>query len=435
MRILKKQTAALTALLICGSILAACGTDSGGGTTDSISDTQATAAEETTSREIVTMPPAENAVDPNVPVDLEEGVTDKMYSRAVFNEGDQTRLAAAMKKAKNGGEITVGVIGGSITQGSLASTSANCYASKFNDWWVNKFPEAKVNFVNAGIGGTNSYLGVHRVDEQLLSYDPDVVIVEFSVNDTDRVMNKYSYDSLVRKILSHGTNPAVMLLFTTMEDGASLQEVHSEIGSAYNLPMISYHDVVYPEVAAGTLNWKDISPDNIHPNDAGHDIINQLISRYLDGIYEKLDSFTDEPAAFTADAYTNDYYKNAKTYSAADITAVESEGFEVVEKDFYSQFPNNWKSTEGGRLVFELECQNFGVFYMCTTDGKSGKYEIYADGVRKGTIDADFTGGWGNYGSTYQAVMGTESAAHTIEIKPAEGSEGKGITILGLMVS
>ena len=434
MRNLKKQTAALTALLICGSMLAACG-NGGGDTSESVSDTQAAASEATTSREIVTLPPDENAVDPNLPVNLEEGVTEKMYSRAILNEGDQTRLAAAMKKAKNGEEITVGVIGGSITQGSLASIPANCYASKFNDWWVNKFPEAKINFVNAGIGGTNSYLGVHRVDEQLLSYDPDVVIVEFSVNDTDRVMNKYSYDSLVRKILSHSTNPAVMLLFTTMEDGTSLQEVHSEIGGAYDLPMISYHDVVYPEVAAGTLNWKDISPDNIHPNDAGHDIINQIVSRYLDGIYDNLDSITDEPAVFAADAYTNDYYKNAKTYSAADITATESEGFEVVEKDFYDQFRNNWKSTEGGRLVFDLECQNFGVFYMCTTDGKSGKYEIYVDGERKGTIDADFTGGWGNYGNTYQAVIGNESAAHTIEIKPAEGSEGKGITILGLMVS
>lgn len=431
---LKKQIAVLTALLMCGSMLAACGNGGGGDTSESVSDTQE-AAEATTSREIVTLPPDENAVDPNVPVNLEEGVTDKMYSRAIFNEGDRTRIAAAMKKAKNGEEITVGVIGGSITQGSLASTPANCYASKFNDWWVNKFPEAKVNFVNAGIGGTNSYLGVHRVDEQLLAYDPDVVIVEFSVNDTDKVMNKYSYDSLVRKILSHSTNPAVILLFTTMEDGTSLQDIHSEIGSAYNLPMISYHDVVYPEVAAGTLNWKDISPDNIHPNDAGHDIINQIVSRYLDGIYDKLDSIADEPAAFAADAYTSDYYKNARTYSAADITATESEGFEVVEKDFYDQFHNNWKSTEGGRLVFDLECQNFGLFYMCTTDGKSGKYEVYVDGERKGIIDADFTGGWGNYGNTYQAVISKESEAHTIEIKPAEGSEGKGITILGLMVS
>ena len=78
MRNLKKQTAALTALLICGSMLAACG-NGGGDTSESVSDTQAAASEATTSREIVTLPPDENAVDPNLPVNLEEGVTEKMY--------------------------------------------------------------------------------------------------------------------------------------------------------------------------------------------------------------------------------------------------------------------------------------------------------------------------------------------------------------------
>lgn len=428
----KKTSASAAALLLCGAMLAACGS-SGDTPSETVSDTQSETAEAYQGG--ITLPPADNAVDPNVPVNLDEGVTDTMYSRAILNEGNLARLASAMKKAKDGGEITVGVIGGSITQGSLASVPANCYASKFSDWWVNKFPDAKVNFVNAGIGGTNSYLGVHRVDDQLLAYDPDVVVVEFSVNDIDRVMNKYSYDSLVRKILSHSTNPAVMLLFTTEDNGTSLQDVHKEIGEAYNLPMISYHDVVYPEVAAGTLDWKDISPDNIHPNDAGHDIINQLLSRYLDSVYDRLDSITEEPAAFTDEPLTKDYYAAAKMYSAADITAVESEGFEVVEKAFYDQFHNNWQTASGGRLTFNIECRNFGVFYLCTTDGKSGKYEIYVDGERKGTINADFTGGWGNYGNTYQVIIGNDTGSHTIEIKPAEGSEDKGITILGLMIS
>lgn len=407
--------------------LAACGKENA-------DETQGGDTSETTSAAAVTEAADSNEVDPSVPVNLEEGVTDKMYGRAIMNEGNQARIAAAMKKAQNGEEITVGVIGGSITQGSLASSPANCYASKFNDWWVNKFPNAKVNFVNAGIGGTNSYLGVHRVDDQLLAYNPDVVIVEFSVNDGDKVMNRYSYDSLVRKILGHSTNPAVMLLFTTMEDGTSLQDVHKEIGAAYNLPMISYHDVVYPEVAAGTLAWKDISPDNIHPNDAGHDIINQIVSRYLDSVYDKLDSITEEPAAFTDAAATNDYYANAKMLSAADITA-NMNGFEVVEKDFYDQFHNNWKTTSGGSMTFDIECQNMGVFFMCTTDGKSGKFEVYIDGERKGTLDADFSGGWGNYGNTQQVLFSKESAKHTVEIKPAEGSEDKGITILGIMAS
>ena len=425
---MKKKITAILALALCGTILASCGTGKGtapeqGGAADQLSEPVTLASD------------SSNDVDPGVPVDLSAGVSEKMYSRAIMSEGNVARLAAAMKKAANGEKVTVGVIGGSITQGSSASNQANCYASKFNDWWVNKFPSAEINFINAGIGGTNSYLGVHRVDEQLLSYRPDVVIVEFSVNDTDKVINKYSYDSLVRKILSGEQNPAVMLLFTTMDNGTSLQDVHKEIGEAYDLPMISYHDAVYPEVAAGTLNWADISPDNIHPNDAGHDIIGQILSRYLDGIYDKLDSITEEPAPFTAESLTKDYYANARTYSAADITLTSSEGVEVVDKTIYDQFRNNWKIAPGGSLSFEIECQNLGFFFLCTTDGNSGKYKVYVDGEAKGTLDADFTGGWGNYGNTQQALIGTETAKHTVELKPADGSEDKGITILGLMVS
>lgn len=432
--IFKKRIASAAAVLLCAAMLSAC-SDTSGGSDAANPETSSAADVQDPAAAAVSPDAASNEVDPSVPVDFSAGVSEKMYGRAIMSEGNLARLANAMRKAANGEKVTVGVIGGSITQGSLASNPANCYASKFNQWWTNKFPNAEINFVNAGIGGTNSYLGVHRVDEQLLSYEPDVVIVEFSVNDGDRVMNKYSYDSLVRKILSCKTNPAVMLLFTTMDNGTSLQDVHKEIGEAYDLPMISYHDAVYPEVAAGTLNWADISPDNIHPNDIGHDIIGQILGRYLDGVYDNLDSITEEPSAFTAEALTSDYYVNARTLSAADITATASEGFEVVDKTIYDQFHNNWKTTSGGSLTFELECRNFGVFFLCTTDGASGKYKVFVDGEPKGTLDADFTGGWGNYGNTQQVLISNETAKHTIEIKPAEGSEDKGITILGLMVS
>ena len=290
---IKKSMSAIAAIAMCAAMLASCKNTpaESGDVTQSVSES---ASENTPVA--VTAAANPNEAEAGVPVNLEEGVSDKMYGRAIMNEGNKARLAHAMKKAMNGEEVTIGVIGGSITQGSSASSTSSCYASLFYNWWLTKFPDANINFVNAGIGGTNSYLGVHRVDEQLLSYKPDAVIVEFSVNDTDKTMNKYSYDSLVRKILSCDSNPAVMLLFTTMEDGTSLQDVHKEIGAAYDLPMLSYHDAVYPEVAAGNLVWRDISPDNIHPNDAGHDIIGQIVSRYLDGVYDSLDDITEEPS-------------------------------------------------------------------------------------------------------------------------------------------
>lgn len=422
----KKIIAALCALTICLSA-AACGQ------TDSAEDAPAETTAAQSASAPVTM--ATEAV-PTEPVDLSKGLTDAMYERAVVSEGNKARLAKAMKKAANGEDITVGVIGGSITQGSSANDHNNCYAELFHKYWVEKFPQSNVNFVNAGIGGTNSYLGVHRVDTQLLDSKPDAVIVEFSVNDTDKLMNKYSYDSLVRKILNCDSQPAVMLLFTTQEDGTSLWETHKEIGAAYDLPMLSYRAVVYPEVSAGTLDWKDISPDNIHPNDEGHKLIGQLVSRYLDSVYDDLDNIDDSSVAFDTPAYTADYYKEAKMLGASDITPQEISGFEQGGNSVYPElFPDNFVTEGEGYLKFETECKCLGFFYLKKVDGKGGKYDVYVDGERKGTLDADFKGGWGNYGETQQILISKDSEKHTVEIKLAEGSTNTSLTILGIMES
>ncbi len=425
---INKIIAGVMAAAMCMSLAACSGTEEAPAADTSTAETTAPAEETTVS--ITTQ-----AV-PTEPVDLSAGLTDAMYERAILNEGNKSRLANAMKRAENGESITVGVIGGSITQGSSATNHANCYAELFHAYWSEKFPNSQINFVNAGIGGTNSYLGVHRVDEQLLSAEPDVVIVEFSVNDTDKVMNKYSYDSLVRKILTSASSPAVMLLFTTQENGTSLQETHKEIGAAYDLPMLSYREVVYPEVAAGTLDWKEISPDNIHPDDDGHSLIGQLVSRYLDSVYDELSSIDSEAIEFTAEAYTADYYADAKMYGASEITPLEISGFKNSGNNIYPQlFPDNFVTQGEGYLKFETECKCLGFFYLKQTNGTGGKYDVYIDGEKKATLDADFSGGWGNYGETKQVLISKDIEKHTVEVKLAEGSTNTQFTIFGIMQS
>ncbi len=429
-----KSNRKITALILAGLTaltLTACGASE----STSQETASETAAHTTAAADETKVAITEPAV-PTEPVDLEKGLTDTMYERALLNQGNKSRLAKAMNKAKNGEAVTIGVIGGSITQGSTVTSHNNCYAERFHTYWAEKFPESELNFVNAGIGGTDSYLGVHRVDTQLLNSDPDVVIVEFSVNDGDKVMNKYSYDSLVRKIMADENSPAVILLFTTQENGTSLQDVHKEIGFAYDLPMLSYREVVYPEVAAGTLDWKKISPDNIHPNDEGHKLIGQLLSRYLDSVYDELDSISADDIAMPEKSYTADYYKNAKLLGASEITAAEINGFEVGGNSVYPQlFPDNFITEGEGYIRFETECRCLGIFYLKQTDGKGGKYEVYIDGERKGIIDADFSGGWGNYGLGEQVLLSKEKAAHTVEIKLAEGSTNTALTILGIFES
>lgn len=359
--------------------------------------------------------------------------TEDMIRRAVVNPGNTARLADAMKRAQAGEKITIGTIGGSITQGTAASTTDERYANRALQWWAKAFPKAQLDFVNAGIGATDSYIGVHRVDADLLSKKPDVVIVEFSVNDTDAALNLQTYDSLVRKILQAENHPAVILLFTTQEDGTSLQDTHMQIGSSYNLPMISYKNAVLPEIEAGKFTWKDISPDNIHPNSVGHGIIGELLWSYFNSVYAKLDQIDTSDLTFTATPVTRDLYAKGQLLDSKTLTPKTMQGFEQAKVS--NQFPNDWTTKEGGELTFEVTGSNIGVLYYKTVDGKSGQYCVYVDDRLIQVLDGDFTGGWGNYAQAQQVYTSDTPSTHTVTIKQLEGTDLTQFTVLGLLVS
>ena len=126
------------------------------------------------------------------------------YSKGFINEGNDERMLACMAKGLKGEPLTVAFLGGSITQGSLSSTPELCYAYLTYEWWKEQFPQSEITYVNAGIGGTTSHLGTGRVDEEVLSHNPDFVIVEFSVNDADTDAHfEETYEGLVRRILKN----------------------------------------------------------------------------------------------------------------------------------------------------------------------------------------------------------------------------------------
>lgn len=83
-----------------------------------------------------------------------------------------------------------------------------------------------VKFVKAGVGGTPSELGMLRFDRDVLrdGEKPDIVVVEFAVNDEGDETKGDCYESLVRKILKLDWNPAVVLLFSVFANDWNLQD-------------------------------------------------------------------------------------------------------------------------------------------------------------------------------------------------------------------
>lgn len=133
------------------------------------------------------------------------------YENAIANRGNLFQLKRVMERAMAGEMITLGFLGGSITQGSLATKPENCYAYRVYEWWSRQFPNAKTMYVNAGIGATTSEYGVARVEADLLKHQPDVVIVEFSVNDESTEHFKETYEGLVPKNPAGGNSPCCII--------------------------------------------------------------------------------------------------------------------------------------------------------------------------------------------------------------------------------
>lgn len=421
----------LPALLIVGCLmLAGCGGENG-----SAAPTEAPA-------EATVTPAPTEAVKREVVAAKTDYLTEEdMQVASPWQVCDNTALAAVMKKAEAGEPVTIAVIGGSITQGTISSgaqdnqlKAKNFYAEIFFNWWRETFPNAQITVVNAGIGATDSYLGVHRVQEDVLDYHPDVVLVEYSVNDEGNNTYKITYDNLVYKLATCEDAPAVMLLFMGQTNLASAQSMHQMVGFNYGLPMVSYLNLISDLIADGRYTEADLSGDVTHPSALGHAIVGEILWKYLNSVYAELDSY-GEAQTFDKKIFTKAKYLDAELAGVGDITPVSLGSFTENGKDF-NGWGDVWKTTDGnGEITFTVTCKNLGVLFWRSTSSSYGNFEVWVDGEHVATLQGEFPGGWGNYAHSQEVFVSDAEAEHTVTIKKAEGSTGDDFVLLRLMIS
>lgn len=220
-----------------------------------------------------------------------------------------TKLKSVLCRAAAGEELTIGFLGGSITQGSLTTQPENTYAYRVYRWWCETFPQAKFHYVNGGIGGTDSLYGVSRAVTDLLMYQPDFVVLDFSVNDTRNTFCQETYEGAVRRILSWPSRPALVLLHNIYYDsGLTTEAQHGAVGDWYALPRVSVQNTIYRQMKDGQYTMQQLTPDGLHPNDFGHGLVAEEITKLLADVNAQRDEPEAEsplPAPLTANAYEN----------------------------------------------------------------------------------------------------------------------------------
>ncbi len=235
----------------------------------------------------------EKTVDPaTYDLDLPADVHAEMMEASFVTMGNVARLASVFERAEKGEKITASYIGGSLTQAGTTDINGN-WASGTSAWLQRTFPAADIVHVNAGWGGTNSDFGAVRLDTHVLAYDPDIVFIEFTTNDSSNSdYYKQSMESLVRRSLEHGKDTAVIIVLAGNANPpqgiVDAREMHSDLAEYYGLPIIDFNAGLHVGIDKGLYNYDEISVDGDHLNTWGYQAELDMVEYMFENIRKKI---------------------------------------------------------------------------------------------------------------------------------------------------
>ncbi len=196
-------------------------------------------------------------------------------------------VAAFAARAEKREPLNVVFFGGSVTWGANASDpQRTSYRGRMMTWLREKYPHTPIAFHDAAIGGTGSMLGMFRVERDVLAYKPDLVFLDYTVNDGAEDTDTYalaSYERIVRQLLQHKTAvmPVLMCFRWHAEKPDAPRpprhEAHLKLAAAYNLTVANTLDYVRAQVKTRGLDVKkdiwNIGNDGAHPGDEGYQLL------------------------------------------------------------------------------------------------------------------------------------------------------------------
>ncbi len=377
----------------------------------------------------------------------------QMIARSCVSCGDGKRLRRVIEQAKSGREVTIAYIGGSITQGAGAvPIHTQCYAYqsylRFQEICGNK---ENVRFIKAGVGGTPSQLGMIRFERDVLRdgiVKPDIVVIEFAVNDEGDETKGDCYESLIRKAFKQPNEPAVILLFSVFANDENLQERMIPIGNHYHLPMVSIKNAVteqfYKKQDEGRVMTKNqFFYDIYHPTNAGHTVMADCLAylwKQAELSDEVAESVLHEP--LIGNTFENvrlldkkDGYRDAQIFPGG--FTEKDRVLQCVEMDAVvepvPEFPFNWhyNGKNTGQPYFEMKiiCRALVLIFKDSGETDAGRADIFVDGRYVRTADP-FVNGWLHCNAII-ILNASESGSHFVRVQLQEADLDKKFTILG----
>ncbi len=216
---------------------------------------------------------------------------------------------------KGASDFVIGYIGGSLTEDN------NIWIPQVTEFYQKKMPKKNVIAVEAGIGGTGSAFGALRFRKDILAHEPDLIFIEFPVNDrhAESIEKVYGMESMIRQCLELDKVPNIIILFTPMPAEKDTEpyklwntavKYHTKIANHYGLKTINIYDYMYAQFEAGSKKrfndyldlyyqkYADSDEYNVH---AGYSLYAEAILEALEKDFDKYNIAPKKKSTYVVD--------------------------------------------------------------------------------------------------------------------------------------
>ncbi|MDD4922329.1 MAG: GDSL-type esterase/lipase family protein [Bacteroidales bacterium] len=304
---------------------------------------------------------------------------------------------------QNNRSVHISYLGGSIT------AAQNGWRELTYNWLRVQYPCTLLTHNSAAIGGTGSNLGVFRTDHDVVSNKPDLVFVEFAVNDggKPRAAVIKTMEGIVRKIWTANPKADICFVYTVDKEKIgklingeldSAVKAMEEVAEHYGIPTIHMGYDVMKLLQQGKLvftagkeenkNKIVFTTDNVHPlSESGHPIYAHTIT----GCFSRMSSFAIVKPHVLSTPIFNDNWEKAKVIDIADI--INDGQWKRMPDDAkmvqsYSSFLNGiYTGKPGSKIQFSFKGTVLGLFDF--VGPKSPVLNVTVDGVKKEVMRFD----------------------------------------------
>lgn len=352
---------------------------------------------------------------------ISEELRSRLAAEALCSVGQGIRWHALLDRGgqenSSGKRLTLAFMGGSVTQGyaNLAIHDGAYPALVTEDLRAMGYDAQCCLCAEAGMATMNGNL---LADEWVLAKKPDVVFLEYAINETTLRPSVIAFESLLRKLLTAPEPPVVCLLLLRSMQGYSCEPFMVPIAQHYGLPYISLNQAIAPAMERGDLKWEDYGDEESHPNADGHRLLADMVLHLLDQAAQA----EETPPVPLPDPWLEAPFVNLRfLHPAADAAGTET-ACAVVPRTHNPYYPAAWKLCPGsGPLKLETGCRALLVFYETHRLPEYGSCRIAVDGepMKQPLIHSNSLYGWGN-AKYVIAVSAAQSGAHTLLLEPEE---------------